>query len=531
MESIRMLRSRTLTFGTILIALIAFCFALTIPKTAYAADIDVALTIVNPDATTPVIYNDKITMGENDTVQDLFDTAGVACSDDTGSGYASTIAGVANASDWSKYWESFYDGTPDMAGKTALAATLTDGGHYIFVYQAYSEDSFTYTTEIPDPLGTMPSVDPITPPAGEYNPADSNSVNSLVQNLAARFEKGGSDSAMAQNAWNATFALNTLGRGNEIDTASILASINADSSMSAGRMAKYIMMLTQAGIDCTAVDDNGTTRNLVSEMETLESGSASAYDAVCILPVYASTYGNYPVGENALSEEELIDIIAAAQASNGLIGYTGYEDAQTAAQAILALIPYQDSNATASNVIANAVTGIKAMQSSTDGGFGYSVGTSDVDTTATVVAAFTALGYDMNSQDFAAATTGKTPVAYLVDQADSTLDGYSNYSRNDETMTSATALMGLTAYAQGAGTNVYVTEAVTSGNDEISDQRNNDDANGNNQGNEPAKNAMPPTADSTSTTATALLLLACASGALALSARRHSNREVHDSRN
>ena len=111
--------------------------------------------------------------------------------------------------------------------------------------------------------------------------------------------------------------------------------------MTAGRMGKYIMALTAAGVDCTKVDDNGTTRNLIAEMETLEKPeSTSVYDAVCILPVYQ--YGSYTQGSSAMAPSALIDLILASVDDDGLFGVAAYGcDTQTTAQAILALLPYQ----------------------------------------------------------------------------------------------------------------------------------------------------------------------------------------------
>ena len=68
--------------------------------------------------------------------------------------------------------------------------------------------------------------------------------------------------------------MNSFGKGASIDAAAILANLNKDDLMTAGRMGKYIMALTAAGIDCTKVNDNGTVRNLVAEMEGLKSPKA-----------------------------------------------------------------------------------------------------------------------------------------------------------------------------------------------------------------------------------------------------------------
>ena len=100
--------------------------------------------------------------------------------------------------------------------------------------------------------------------------------------------------------------------------------------MTAGRMGKYIMALTAAGIDCTKVNDNGTVRNLVAEMEALEKPeSMSVYDAVCILPVYQ--YGSYKQGDSAMAPSALIDLILANADDKGLFG-SAQPDEQVAQQ-------------------------------------------------------------------------------------------------------------------------------------------------------------------------------------------------------
>ena len=100
--------------------------------------------------------------------------------------------------------------------------------------------------------------------------------------------------------------------------------------MTAGRMGKYIMALTAAGIDCTKVNDNGTVRNLVAEMEALEKPeSMSVYDAVCILPVYQ--YGSYKQGDSAMAPSALIDLILANVDDKGLFG-SAQPDEQVAQQ-------------------------------------------------------------------------------------------------------------------------------------------------------------------------------------------------------
>lgn len=124
--------------------------------------------------------------------------------------------------------------------------------------------------------------------------------------------------------------MNSFGKGASIDAAAILANLNKDDLMTAGRMGKYIMALTAAGIDCTKVNDNGTVRNLVAEMEALEKPeSMSVCDAVCILPVYQ--YGSYKQGDSAMAPSALIDLILANADDKGLFG-SAQPDEQVAQQ-------------------------------------------------------------------------------------------------------------------------------------------------------------------------------------------------------
>ena len=198
--------------------------------------------------------------------------------------------------------------------------------------------------------------------------------------------------------------------------------------MTAGRMGKYIMALTAAGIDCTKVNDNGTVRNLVAEMEALEKPeSMSVYDAVCILPVYQ--YGSYKQGDSAMAPSALIDLILANVDDEGLFGSLTYGcDTQTIAQAILALLPYQSFHSGAAAVIKKAESALLSMENE-DGSFAYSAQyrEANLDATANVVAALEALGY-------------------LTSVADKDLTGYLDASSYNESATSAVVLMAFAAH-------------------------------------------------------------------------------------
>lgn len=236
----------------------------------------------------------------------------------------------------------------------------------------------------------------------------------MLQRLSARFAINGKDHAIDNNTFYAAIALNSFGKGASIDAAAILANLNKDDLMTAGRMGKYIMALTAAGIDCTKVNDNGTVRNLVAEMEALEKPeSMSVYDAVCILPVYQ--YGSYKQGDSAMAPSALIDLILANADDKGLFGSLTYGcDTQTTAQAILALLPYQSFHSGAAAAIKKAESALLSMENE-DGSFAYSAQyrEANLDATANVVAALEALGYNCASDSRLTTSNGSTPLGYL----------------------------------------------------------------------------------------------------------------------
>lgn len=218
--------------------------------------------------------------------------------------------------------------------------------------------------------------------------------------------------------------MNSFGKGASIDAAAILANLNKDDLMTAGRMGKYIMALTTAGIDCTKVNDNGTVRNLVAEMEALEKPeSMSVYDAVCILPVYQ--YGSYKQGDSAMAPSALIDPILANADDEGLFGSLTYGcDTQTTAQAILALLPYQSVRSDVESAIKKAESALLSMENE-DGSFAYGAQyrEANLDATANVVAALEALGYNCTSDSRLTTSNGSTPFGYLTSVADKDLAG------------------------------------------------------------------------------------------------------------
>ena len=441
----------------------------------------VQLTVVDELNGSKVVYNDMVSgLTTNDSVADMIKKAGLENGDSYGSptfegkGYDATTGG---------YWMTIFNGSSANYASAQLASKLTKGGHYQYVYTNSMANPylFSYSDSIPDKVtSVVPQVsDPLagytpatpetpaepskpgTPSTPTLTPADEGKLTALLDNLSNTYREGGSGAAlegdqMANNRYNAAIALRAMGRTSDVAKNEVVASIAQSDKIAAGTMAKYITMLTAAGVDCTQVDIDGTTRNLVKEMEEAEeAASLTATDYVCILPVY-SAQGYTTQTDAALTPEKIIDaIIDSADATTGLVGYTGYPDSQTTAQAVLALLPYKDANKNVADFIDKAKATILSMQND-DGGFSYSYGdkTSNADATAEICAALDALGYDVNGADTASATSGKTPMYYLLSQAKSDLTGYE--SNWDSQMLDSDAMLALAAYKDGKTANVLV---------------------------------------------------------------------------
>ena len=273
----------------------------------------------------------------------------------------------------------------------------------------------------------------------------------LTENLLAQFEKDGKYGEVSASSFSYAFygilAVSAVGKSSEIDADALMAAFDedaADEYFSAGRMAKYILALGAAGIDCTSYKG----RDLVSEMEAKMVGSDGAfvdpglYDDVFVLAVYQRFAGSADL------EAAVKAAVLASQDETGLLAGAWGADCQTTAQGLMALASYDDEATQA--VVAKAVAALKANQNA-DGGFTYSPAYpsgSDVDTTGNVVAALVAAGEDVGGA-FWLTVEGKSPVSYLVDKADTTLDGYSDaYSPE---MAAGDALVGLVCAELGEG--------------------------------------------------------------------------------
>ena len=290
---------------------------------------------------------------------------------------------------------------------------------------------------------------------------DPTTYTASLQGLSDRFVSGGENHAINNDTWAAAVALNDLGLGGNIDWSSIIESLASDEAMSAGRMGKYIMALTAAGIDCTAVSVDGVTRDLVAEMEktTDFDNEWLIYSAVVMLPVYE--YGDYTATDDAYVGK-LVDAVVAGMSSI---------DNQTLAQAVLALIPYQDQSGVA-EALASAKATLIASQRA-DGGFaGYS-GDTDPDTSAWATAALAALGVNVSKLSAQGASNGaegdtaepKTAADYLAGVCYDDNGTIRVTTVNGEPMAASSVLLGLAAVSgQQAGDpdyNVYIANDVT----------------------------------------------------------------------
>ena len=452
----------------------------------------VTLTIVNgfgyfgPN----VLVNNAYSFTEGQTLADLF-AAAKAAGDikdyefSNPYGYGEYLASVMMPDDTvvsdptgaASYWANFKNGSYASGAACQAGDKLAAGDAFQFAFtdlvvnRAPSADEWAVLKGkaegvAPSKPGQSGSTNQGKPSTANSNKYDAAKAETLIANLSARFAINGKDHAIDNNTFYAAIALNSFGKGASIDAAAILANLNKDDLMTAGRMGKYIMALTAAGIGCTKVNDNGAVRNLVAEMEALEKPeSMSVYDAVCILPVYQ--YGSYKQGDSAMAPSALIDLILANADDKGLFGSLTYGcDTQTTAQAILALLPYQSFHSGAAAAIKKAESALLSMDNE-DGSFAYSAQyrEANLDATANVVAALEALGYNCASDSRLTTSNGSTPLGYLTSVADKDLTGYLDSSSYNESATSAVVLMAFAAHegarqADGAYS-VYTFKQVT----------------------------------------------------------------------
>ncbi|MCD8199959.1 MAG: hypothetical protein LUD25_03225, partial [Coriobacteriaceae bacterium] len=316
-----------------------------------------------------------------------------------------------------------------------------------------------------------PAIAPSSAQAADYDEA---TARTLCANLAARFGAGGADGSITNDTFYAALALDELGFGSDVDADAILANMDGFEqtngyALGAGTLAKYILALDAAGCDVTALPDQGTTRDLVAEMEALitTEGMPDVYSLVYILPVYSVAAGSDEMRDAVLEALLGYQITDTESSYYGLFGEvfsegTDYEywdyTVQTTAQAVLALAPfndefYEDGNEHSSdlrNAITSAYSAVGKAQTD-DGGFYYSpdYGTdaSDFDTSANALAAvvaYDALEHVVRTGGGSGSTDRVSPaVSYILGCADTDLAGFNAAGTWNETMSAAAAFYGL----------------------------------------------------------------------------------------
>ena len=393
----------------------------------------VALTVVDQvNKETPIVFNQKLPgMTSDMTVEDMLKAAGLAkvstLEETVGDStkfflqYDSPyFLGKEYDAGTRCYWQTIFNGSSSGYASALLDAKLQPGGHYQYIYGNSGSFSYGKNGEV------------IEYAVNKYNADD---AASLIANLSKRFSAGGDEAAISNETFSAALALNTLDLGSFVDRAAIQKNMDEDAEMTAGRLAKYIMALENAGVDCTQTTYKGEAANLFTEMKAMAEASGSL-DDVYSLVLMVAAYGYCGDAQNDGVEFAKKLIVEAGNIS----------DVQTSAQCIIALIPYKDlEGAQAAIDAAAANIGYSQLP---DGGFSYMLygNESNLDATADAVVALTALGKDVNSTDFMT-VIGSTPVGYLVGVADSGLSSYYSASPATEEMSASVALAGLVAYA------------------------------------------------------------------------------------
>lgn len=341
------------------------------------------------------------------------------------------------------YWVTMFNGTgayPEC-GNAYVTAKLQDGAHYQFVYAAdqYPDPTtFSYDAKVKDP---MPTASPmaklgLSPYAfitsimkTDYSGINSGKISVYNESLSAAtaflglvayegYQQSGAFSVLNPTAnvelqsnyakglqkrfanitakdlellgadyAVAALALAASGMELYIDRQALIDVYLDNPNISAGRLAKVILGLNAAGVDCTAASINGETVDLAAEMMSKsinDNGEINSdlYSLVWIVPAVNATYPS--------ETEEFVDALKKKQTEDGTFAEKSQADPQTASQAILALatVGALDEASTA------AIQSIMSYQKS-NGGFSYTnsdTAGADVDTTGAVMAALAATG-------------------------------------------------------------------------------------------------------------------------------------------
>ncbi len=435
------------------------------------------------DGTCDLVLNSSYAYDEGATLGDLFAAAKKAgdISDYafSNSGYGSYIDSItladgtvlANTADYSKYWANYKNGGYAMGATDCTEGDVLDGvTAFQFEYSGYPDAPVAYDwSKAPQSA----NVDGVIAGRADLS-AD---AQKLLANLNKRFVAGGKDAAITNNTFAGAVAAHACSADATFDADAIAAALNeadgGEKPLGAGTLAKYITALTAAGVDCTRVADaSGSYQDLIEEMVARTNiDTLDVFSAVVMLPVYSMGYQGIALG--VVTPQQLIDVILASQAESGLIGYTGFEDSQTTAQAIRALLPYK-SDEKVSAAIDKAVAKLLSMQLA-DGGFAYMDSTdgsaleSNIDATADIVTTLCALGYNCVNGKNLTAENGATPVSYLVSKADADLSSFVAVSEFSEELTAATVACALAAAANSTSGAYDVNDSLEATASQFSD--------------------------------------------------------------
>ncbi len=274
----------------------------------------------------------------------------------------------------------------------------------------------------------------------------------IADNLVARFATGGNNATIDNSTMDAALALQQLAEltngklkaGNLIDSTAMLKKMQADQTLAqasgCGRLAKYLMGLSAAGVDQSSCQNyvDLLASNAADALAAPAQGyDTRAYNAVWILP----TLLTYCPDQSALIEQA-IAVITDEQAENGLVK----GDYQTTSQAVWALSKLSAAQQTSQtkSCIAKAVAALQSAQLSS-GAWPYQPASSDKANLDATSWAMLALSL---ADDDAAKGASVSAASYLQEAADDDLAHYNTASLSNEEMAAAAALLGLTSAAK-----------------------------------------------------------------------------------
>lgn len=412
---------------------------------AAADSIDVALTVVDELDGSNVVYNGKVTgLTTNNTVADLLKVVGFT-KVDAYKGNSKTYV-VSNESPYflgkeynaetGAFWVTIYNGSSNNFASASIDAKLQKNGHYQYIYTNRMdfetwETTFEYTDQIPDPLTTKVS-----------------KLNQLLNNLAARFAKGGADSSISNTTYAAAMALSSLGKSGSIDVEALIE--NAKTAESPGTVAKYVLALHAAG-------KTDLAKEYLNKIDAQLPKTDSFYDLVLILPAY-NALGVEPSGKQ-YTKAGIIETILKEQTKDGMfpLNYTGMQET---AQAIIALAPYKAEPGVKSALEKALVAALKNVVAGTGiiGPSSWSSAKMDYDAMGDLIVAILANSNGKTDSKV------KLLADALVKAADAALAGYTNDpDLSSEVLAAASVFRGLAAAYMASNSKAYLDNQVLTG--------------------------------------------------------------------